>query len=94
MARNVRFYKWLPLSSIMSAATSDAMPRELDELLQLEREHNNTTEFLMAWETHSALYGTTNSPWDLERTPGGSSGAQPAGKRGRGTGRSAIFVHV
>ena len=26
----------------------------------------NTTvpEFLMAWETHSALYGRTNSPWD------------------------------
>ncbi len=40
----------------------------------------NTTvpEFLMAWETHSALYGTTNSPWDLERTPGGSSGGEAA----------------
>ena len=35
-------------------------------------------EFLMAWETHSALYGTTNSPWDLERTPGGSSGGEAA----------------
>src|SRR5207244_9368144 len=35
----------------------------------------NTTvpEFLMAWETHSALYGRTNSPWDVERTPGGTS---------------------
>jgi Asp-tRNA(Asn)/Glu-tRNA(Gln) amidotransferase A subunit family amidase len=40
----------------------------------------NTTvpEFLMAWETHSALYGTTNSPWDIERTPGGSSGGEAA----------------
>src|SRR5215813_11264660 len=40
----------------------------------------NTTvpEFLMAWETHSALYGRTNSPWDLERTPGGSSGGEAA----------------
>jgi Asp-tRNA(Asn)/Glu-tRNA(Gln) amidotransferase A subunit family amidase len=40
----------------------------------------NTTvpEFLMAWETHSALYGTTNSPWNLERTPGGSSGGEAA----------------
>src|SRR5690242_19736818 len=28
----------------------------------------NTTvpEFLMAWETRSALYGITRSPWDLE----------------------------
>jgi Asp-tRNA(Asn)/Glu-tRNA(Gln) amidotransferase A subunit family amidase len=40
----------------------------------------NTTvpEFLMAWETRSALHGTTNSPWDLERTPGGSSGGEAA----------------
>src|SRR5215475_884311 len=40
----------------------------------------NTTvpEFLMAWETHSALYGRTNSAWDLERTPGGSSGGEAA----------------
>src|SRR5260221_627789 len=29
----------------------------------------NTTvpEFLMAWETHSALYGRTNSAWNLDR---------------------------
>src|SRR5215510_14530704 len=40
----------------------------------------NTTvpEFLMAWETQSALYGRTNSPFDLERTPGGSSGGEAA----------------
>lgn len=40
----------------------------------------NTTvpEFLMAWETRSALHGTTNNPWDLERTPGGSSGGEAA----------------
>ena len=40
----------------------------------------NTTvpEFLMAWETDSALYGRTNSPWDLTRTPGGSSGGEAA----------------
>lgn len=40
----------------------------------------NTTvpEFLMAWETDSALYGRTNSPWDPARTPGGSSGGEAA----------------
>src|SRR5262249_17243538 len=44
----------------------------------------NTTvpEFLMAWETHSALHGTTNSVWDLERTPGGSSGGEAAAMAG------------
>jgi Asp-tRNA(Asn)/Glu-tRNA(Gln) amidotransferase A subunit family amidase len=36
----------------------------------------NVAEQLMAWETDNALYGRTNSPWDLARTPGGSSGGE------------------
>ncbi|MGC2648994.1 MAG: amidase, partial [Candidatus Sulfotelmatobacter sp.] len=38
----------------------------------------NAPELLMAWETDNLLYGPTNSPWDLERTPGGSSGGEAA----------------
>jgi Asp-tRNA(Asn)/Glu-tRNA(Gln) amidotransferase A subunit family amidase len=38
----------------------------------------NTPELLMAWETDNLLYGRTNSPWDAERTPGGSSGGEAA----------------
>ncbi len=38
----------------------------------------NTPELLMSWETDNLLYGRTNSPWDLERTPGGSSGGEAA----------------
>jgi amidase len=38
----------------------------------------NTPEMLMAWETDNLLYGRTNSPWDLEHTPGGSSGGEAA----------------
>jgi len=38
----------------------------------------NTPELLMAWETDNLLYGRTNSPWDLSRTPGGSSGGESA----------------
>ena len=38
----------------------------------------NTPELLMAWETDNLLYGRTNSPWDLARTPGGSSGGEAA----------------
>jgi len=38
----------------------------------------NTPEFLMAWETDNLLYGRTNNPWDLSRTPGGSSGGEAA----------------
>jgi Asp-tRNA(Asn)/Glu-tRNA(Gln) amidotransferase A subunit family amidase len=36
----------------------------------------NTPEMLMAYETSNRLNGTTNSPWDRERTPGGSSGGE------------------
>src|SRR5271165_2773694 len=34
----------------------------------------NCPEFLMAYETANLLHGRTNNPWDLECTPGGSSG--------------------
>jgi Asp-tRNA(Asn)/Glu-tRNA(Gln) amidotransferase A subunit family amidase len=38
----------------------------------------NSPELLMAWETDNLLYGRTNNPWDLTRTPGGSSGGEAA----------------
>ncbi len=38
----------------------------------------NSPELLMAWETDNLLYGRTNNPWDLDRTPGGSSGGEAA----------------
>jgi Asp-tRNA(Asn)/Glu-tRNA(Gln) amidotransferase A subunit family amidase len=38
----------------------------------------NTPEMLMAWETENLIHGRTNSPWDLSRTPGGSSGGEAA----------------
>jgi Asp-tRNA(Asn)/Glu-tRNA(Gln) amidotransferase A subunit family amidase len=40
--------------------------------------NTNVPEFLMAYETDNLLYGRTNSPWDLSRTPGGSSGGEAA----------------
>ncbi|HET9087430.1 MAG TPA: amidase [Acidobacteriaceae bacterium] len=38
----------------------------------------NCPEFLMAYETDNRLYGRTNNPWNLEYTPGGSSGGEAA----------------
>ncbi len=38
----------------------------------------NCPEFLMAYETVNLLHGRTRNPWDLERTPGGSSGGESA----------------
>ena len=36
----------------------------------------NCPEFLMAYETDNLLHGRTLNPWDLERSPGGSSGGE------------------
>jgi Asp-tRNA(Asn)/Glu-tRNA(Gln) amidotransferase A subunit family amidase len=38
----------------------------------------NCPEFLMAYETANLLHGRTANPWDVERTPGGSSGGESA----------------
>ncbi len=38
----------------------------------------NCPEFLMAYETDNRLYGRALNPWDIERTPGGSSGGESA----------------
>jgi Asp-tRNA(Asn)/Glu-tRNA(Gln) amidotransferase A subunit family amidase len=38
----------------------------------------NCPEFLMAYETANLLYGRTRNPWNLDRSPGGSSGGESA----------------
>jgi Asp-tRNA(Asn)/Glu-tRNA(Gln) amidotransferase A subunit family amidase len=38
----------------------------------------NCPEFLMAYETANLLHGATRNPWDLDRSPGGSSGGESA----------------
>ena len=38
----------------------------------------NCPEFLMAYETDNLLHGQTRNPWDLKRSPGGSSGGESA----------------
>ena len=38
----------------------------------------NVPEGLMDWQSFNEVYGTTNSPWDFSRTPGGSSGGSAA----------------
>ncbi len=38
----------------------------------------NIPENLADWQTFNTIYGTTNNPWDLRRSPGGSSGGSAA----------------
>jgi len=38
----------------------------------------NCPEFLMAYETANLLHGRVRNPWDLNRSPGGSSGGESA----------------
>jgi amidase len=34
----------------------------------------NVPRYALGWQTFNELYGTTNNPWDVSRSPGGSSG--------------------
>ena len=38
----------------------------------------NVADMLMAYESDNPIYGRSSNPWDLERTPGGSSGGESA----------------
>lgn len=39
----------------------------------------NVPEFLSDWQAYNEVYGVTNNPWDLARSPGGSAASLAAG---------------
>jgi amidase len=49
----------------------------------------NVPLHLADWQSFNTIYGTTNNPWDVTRTPGGSSGGAAAALA---TGMSALEV--
>lgn len=68
------------------AAARRGRPAEVDAaVVALAREggavllgKGNVPQTLMASETTNRVYGTTNNPWALDRSPGGSSGGEAA----------------
>jgi len=40
--------------------------------------HTNVPTMLSDWQSYNKIFGTTNNPWDLKRTPGGSTGGGAA----------------
>ncbi len=53
----------------------------------------NILQTLAGWESDNHVYGRTNNPWNLERSPGGSSGGESAiiAARGSPLGLAADF---
>lgn len=46
----------------------------------------NVPYLLSDWQSYNPIYGTTNNPWDVTRSPGGSSGGSAAALAGGLTG--------
>ncbi len=63
---------------LLPARRDSAAVRRLRHAGAIVLGKTNTPEFLAAYETDNHITGRTNNPWDLERTPGGSSGGESA----------------
>ena len=66
-----------PLASTKAPANATAVRRLLDAGAVLLGATNVPFE-LMDGQSFNDIYGTSNNPWDLTRTPGGSSGGSAA----------------
>src|SRR5580693_4785123 len=60
------------------AAEDSAVVQRLRRAGAIVLGKTNTPEFLGAYETDNFVTGRTNNPWNVERTPGGSSGGEAA----------------
>jgi amidase len=61
----------------VAEGTADAV-RQLEDAGAVVFGKTNVPVALADWQSFNPVYGTTNNPWDLGRTPGGSSGGSAA----------------
>jgi len=62
----------------LKAASDATAVRRLRNAGAIPLGKTNCPEFLYNYETDNHIAGRTNNPWNLERTPGGSSGGESA----------------
>jgi amidase len=65
------------LKNVMSPRTAVAIER-LESAGAIVVGKTNVPVMLADWQSDNPVYGTTNNPWDLSRTPGGSTGGGAA----------------
>jgi amidase len=58
---------------------SDVVSRLLSDAGAVLLGATNVPVALSDWQSYNPIYGQTNNPWDLKRSPGGSSGGSAAG---------------
>ena len=66
-----------PLARVNSPRTAVAVER-LESAGAIVVGKTNVPVMLGDWQSYNPIYGTTNNPWDLSRTPGGSTGGGAA----------------
>jgi amidase len=68
----------IPAMKDAKAPTNSEAVRRLLEAGAVLTGGTNVPLELNDWQTYNEVYGTTNNPWDVKRTPGGSSGGTAA----------------
>ena len=68
-----------PLRDSKAPKNSDVVNHLLSDAGAVLLGATNVPVALSDWQSYNPIYGQTNNPWDVKRTPGGSSGGSAAG---------------
>ncbi len=70
---------FLPLRGSKAPKNSAVVNRLLSDAGAVLLGATNVPVALADWQSYNPIYGQTNNPWDVKRSPGGSSGGSAAG---------------